>query len=335
MLTYPGPRARFDSMFVEGETTLDAKYIRRETGIDKNEYFSDEAMREAQRELFGHHLLRFALISIPDQEQDSTINVLARVKERSLRSFAATFGIGNYDRFNDDRLTVLNSYKLFRAQASWSHRNARGKGELFSLNGKLSAFDLRLGASYLFPYVYNTKSSITISPFVQRRIERAYSIDTGGIRNSFGYNYSESVTGTFNYDFTLNREFDVKENEDGTSVVSPDSILNYNISSFKFSVYARKGLPRGGNGFTVQPFLELSGLFNEATYSFQKASLDIRGYKKLNESLVAAARVNGGSIYYAKQDSLPADIRFYNGGSSEVRGWGDKSWVPKKQYLIP
>ncbi len=330
MLTYPGPRARFDSMFVEGETTLDAKYIRRETGIDKNEYFSDEAMREAQRELFGHHLLRFALISIPDQEQDSTINVLARVKERSLRSFAATFGIGNYDRFNDDRLTVLNSYKLFRAQASWSHRNARGKGELFSLNGKLSAFDLRLGASYLFPYVYNTKSSITISPFVQRRIERAYSIDTGGIRNSFGYNYSESVTGTFNYDFTLNREFDVKENEDGTSVVSPDSILNYNISSFKFSVYARKGLPRGGNGFTVQPFLELSGLFNEATYSFQKASLDIRGYKKLNESLVAAARVNGGSIYYAKQDSLPADIRFYNGGSSEVRGWGRQELGPKE-----
>ncbi len=330
MLTYPGPRAKFDSVFVEGEETLQAKYIRRETGIGEDEFFSDDAMREAQRELFGHHLLRFALISIPDQDQDSTINVLARVKERSLRSFSATFGIGNYDRFEGDPLTLSNSYKLFRAQASWSHRNARGKGELFSVNGKLSAFDLRLGASYLFPYVYNTKSSITISPFVQRRIERAYSIDTGGIRNSFGYNYSESITGTFNYDFTLNREFDVKESEDGTSEISPDSILNYNISSFKFSVYARKGQPRRGSGFTVQPFLELSGLFNEATFSFQKAALDVRGYKKVNSGLVAAARLNGGSIYYAKQDSLPADIRFYNGGSSEVRGWGRQELGPKE-----
>ena len=330
MLTYPGPRARFDSIFVEGETTLDAKYIRRETGIGENEYFSDGVMREAQRELFGHHLLRFALISIPDQEQDSTINVLARVKERSLRSFAATFGIGNYDRFDGEKLRLGNSYKLFRAQASWSYRNARSKGELFSVNAKLSAFDMRFGASYLFPYVYNTKSSITVSPFVQRRIEQAYSIDTGGIRNSFGYNYSESVTGTFNYDFTLNQEFDVEKDESGNSVISPDSILNYNISSFKFSVYARKGLPRGGNGFTFQPFLELSGLFNEATFSFQKASVDIRGYKKLNNSLVAASRVSGGSIYYAKQDSLPADIRFYNGGSSEVRGWGRQELGPKE-----
>lgn len=330
LLTYPGPRARFDSILVEGETTLDAKYIRRETGIDQNEYFSDDIMREAQRELFGHHLLRFALISIPDQVQDTTINVLARVKERSLRSFAATFGIGNYDRFDGEKLRLGNSYKLFRAQASWSYRNARKKGELFSVNAKLSAFDMRFGASYLFPYVYNTKSSITISPFVQRRIEQAYSIDTGGIRNSFGYNYSESVTGTFNYDFTLNQEFDVEKDESGNSAISPDSILNYNISSFKFSVYARKGIPRRGNGLTFQPFLELSGLFNEATFSFQKASLDIRGYKKLNKSLVAATRVNGGSIYYAKQDSLPADIRFYNGGSSEVRGWGRQELGPKE-----
>lgn len=330
MLTYPGPRARFDSILVDGESTLDDKYIIRETGLIEGDYFSDDAMRDAQRELFGHHLFKFALISIPDQPQDTTINVLLRVKERTLRSVRISFGIGNYDRFGGEALGFDNFYKLLRTQASWSYRNARRKGELFSTSAKLSAFDLRLGASYLFPYVYNTKSSITIAPFVQRRIERSYSIDTGGIRNSFGYNYSESVTGTFSYDFTLNREFDVQEDENGNSVVSPDSILNYNISSFKFNVYASRGLPRGGNGFIIQPFLELSGLFNEASFSFQKAAVDVRGYRKLNESLTAASRVSVGSIYYSKQDSLPADIRFYNGGSSEVRGWGRQELGPKE-----
>lgn len=329
MITYPGPRARFDSIQVEGESTLGEKYIVRETGIEKGTYFNDDAMREAQRELFGHHLFRFALVSIPEQEKDSTINILLRIKERTLRSVQITFGVGNYDRLNEP-LRLGNSYKLFRTQASWSYRNVRRKGELFTTSAKLSAFDMRLGASYLFPYVYNTKSSITIAPFVQRRIERSYSIDTGGIRNSFGYNYSESVTGTFSYDYTLNQEFDVQEDEEGNAVVSPDSILNYNISSFKFNVYASKGSPRRGDGLIVQPFLELSGLFNEATFSFQKAAIDIRGYKKLNKSLVAATRVSGGSIYYAKQDSLPADIRFYNGGSSEVRGWGRQELGPKE-----
>ena len=327
--TTPGPRARFDSILVEGETTLGEEYVVRETGIEKGAYFNDDAMREAQRELFGHHLFRFALVSIPEQREDSTLNVLLRVKERTLRSVQLTFGVGNYDRLNEP-LQLNNFYKLLRTQASWSYRNVRGKGELFNASAKLSAFDMRLGASYLFPYVYNTKSNITVAPFVQRRIERSYSIDTGGIRNSFGYNYSEQVTGTFSYDYTLNQEFDVQEDEEGNSVVSPDSILNYNISSFKFNVYASNGSPRGGNGFIIQPFLELSGLFNEASFSFQKAAIDIRGYRELTNSLVAAGRVSGGSIYYAKQDSLPADIRFYNGGSSEVRGWGRQELGPKE-----
>jgi len=329
MTIYPGPRTRFDSIIVEGESTLDEKYIIRETGLEKGEYFSDDHMREAQRELFGHHLFRFALVSIPEQDKDTTLNVLIRVKERSLRSVELTFGVGNYDRLNEP-LRLGNSYKLLRTQVAWSYRNARRKGELFSTSAKLSAFDMRVGANYLFPYVYNTKSSITVAPFVQRRIERSYSIDTGGIRNSFGYNYSESVTGTFSYDFTLNQEFDVQEDEEGNSVVSPDSILNYNISSFKFNLYASKGSPRRGNGFIIQPFLELSGLFNEATFSFQKAALEMSGYRKLNNKLIVAGRVSGGAIYYSKQDSLPSDIRFYNGGSSEVRGWGRQQLGPKE-----
>ncbi len=329
MLTYPGPRATFDSIQVEGETTLDAKYIRRETGIEKDTYFNDRHMRDAQRELFNHHLFRFALVSIPQQEQDSTLNVLLRVRERTLRSVRATIGIGNYDRFKG-RLTFTNSYKLLRTQASWTYRNMRGKGERFTASTRVSAYDLRLGADYLFPYIYNTKSNITLSPFVQRRIEKNYSIATGGIQNSFGYNYNKSVTGTFSYNFTLNREFDVGRDEFGNSIVSPDSVLNYNISSFKINFYASQGLPSGGNGFIIQPFLELSGLLNEATFSFQKASIDLRGYKKITDNLFAAARVSGGSIYYAKQDSLPADIRFYNGGSSQVRGWTGRQLGPKE-----
>lgn len=332
MVTNPGPRARFDSIFVEGETTLAAKYVRRETGIPIGKYFNDKEMREAQRELFAHHLFRFALVSIPDQEQDSTLNILLRIKERELRSFSVIFGIGNYDRFQNG-FSFSEAFKLFRTQATWRHRNARGRGELLTLSAKYSAFDMHGWASYLFPYVFNTQSNITVAPFVRRRIERAYSIDTGGIRNTFGYNYSKSITGSFSYDFTLNREFDVQEDDDGNSLVSPDSVLDYNISSFKFNVYATQGLPRGGNGFVIQPFVELSGLFNEATFSFQKASLDIRGYKKMTNSLVAAARVNGGAIYYAKQDSLPADIRFYNGGSSDVRGWGRQELGPKEALM--
>lgn len=329
ILSYPGVRARFHSLLVEGEETFSSDLIRRETGIQTGDYFNDNDMRTAQKELFNHHLLRFAIISIPDQEQDSTLNVLLRVRERKLRSAQLTFGAGNFDRI-DEEFSLTTGLKLLRAQGSWTHRNVRSKGEQITLNAKASFFDMRVGANYLFPYIYNTKSSITISPFVQRRDENSYKIATGGIRNSFGYNYSQSLTGTFSYDFTLNREFDVKQAPDGTSLVSPDSVLNYNVSSFKVNFFASQGIPRGGNGFSIQPFLELSGLFNEATFSFQKASVDIRGFKRVTRGLVVAARTQLGSIYYSKQDSLPADIRFYSGGSSDVRGWNRQELGPKE-----
>lgn len=332
-VTTAGPRAKFDSIRVEGETTLDEKYIIRETGIEKRDYFSESAMRDAQREVFKHHLFRLALVSIPEQPQDSTLNVLLRVKELPLRSIQLRFGIGEFDRL-DEPISVYNFYKLFRAQTTWIYRNVRGRGEQFSASAKYSYYDRKLSAEYLFPYVYNTKSSIAINPFYQFRDERSYDITTLGLVNSFGYEYSESLTGTFSYEFGINDESNVRSFEQAIRTeVIPDSILSYNISSFNFNLYYAKNLRRGRSGLIIQPFLELSGLFGESTYSFQKTSLEVRKYTELNSNLVLATRIRGGAIYYAKQDSLPSDVRYYLGGTNSVRGWGTQDLGPKREVV--
>lgn len=326
-----GPRARFDSIFVEGQTTLNEQYIIRETGIKRGEFFSESAMREAQREVFKHHLFRLALVSIPFQEQDTTLNVLLRVKELPLRSAQFRFGVGDFDRL-DERISIRNSTKLVRAQATWVYRNVAGRGEQFSASGKYSTYDRKLSAEYLFPYVYNTKSSINVNPFYQFRDERSYDIITGGIINTFGYEYNKNLTGTFSYEFAINDESNVRsEGESSTSEVLPDSLLSYNISSFAVNFYYTKNLRRGRQGLIIQPYLEFSGLFGESTFSFQKASLDIRKYTELNRGLVLATRVKGGAIFYAKQDSLPSDVKYYAGGTNSIRGWGTQLLGPKRE----
>ncbi|GAB5407674.1 MAG: BamA/TamA family outer membrane protein [Balneolaceae bacterium] len=332
--TNTGPRARFDSINVEGETTLGDEYIIRETGIRPGEYFSETAMREAQREVFKHHLFRLALVSIPNQQQDTTLNVLLRVKELPLRSVQLRFGVGDFDRL-EERISVYNFYKLFRAQTTWVYRNVRGRGEQFSASARYSNYNRKLSAEYLFPYVYNTKSSVSLNPFYQFRDERSYDITTLGLTNTFGYEYSRNLTGTFSYEFGINDESNVRSTDlTNTSEVLPDSILSYNISSFTFNLYYTKDLRRGRRGLIVQPFVELSGLFGESTFSFQKASLDIRKYTEINRNLVLATRINGGLIYYAKQDSLPSDVRYYVGGTNSVRGWASQSLGPKRAITI-
>ncbi|MEX2605291.1 MAG: BamA/TamA family outer membrane protein [Gracilimonas sp.] len=324
LISNPGPRARFDSLLVEGEDNLDAKYIIRETGIEKNELFSETKLRNAQREIFNHHMLRFALISIPDQPKDSLINIRIRVKESPLRTVQLRFGVGNLTRFEG----LSDIYKLFRGQASWTHRSVRNRGERLRISAEASAIEQRFSTDYLFPYLYNTKSSLIISPFVEHNLEPSYEIFRGGITNSFIYQYSSNLTGTISHEFTLNNEFTTSSQES-----LPDSVQDYNVSSFNLNMYYSKGLRGGKQGWSMQPFWELSGLFGESTFSFQKTGIDVRKFTSLTDNIVFAKRINFSGIYYAKQDSLPSDIRIYNGGTNSVRGWNRRELGPKRPIL--
>lgn len=46
-----------------------------------------------------------------------------------------------------------------------------------------------------------------------------------------------------------------------------------------------------------------------------------------------ATRVQAGAIYYSKQDSLPADIEFYAGGTNSVRGFSRRDLGPKRAIV--
>lgn len=328
-----GPRAVIDEITIEGANTLDRRFILRETGLNKGDVYSNDDIREAQREVYKHQLFRLALISIPDQVQDTSLQLQLRVKELPLRSVRLRGGIGYFDRLNEP-VSFSNSYKLLRTQASWTYRNMRGKGEQFSTTTKFSYYEKFFSAEYLFPYVYNTKSSFSIRPFIENRIEDAYSITSGGLVNAFGYEYSQNLTGTFSYEFAVNNEYDIANTLTGNSEeLLPDSVLAYNVSSFSFNLYYAKGLKQGERGFIIQPFLELSGLFGESTFSFQKLSLDVRKYTPLTESTTLATRARAGAIYFSKQDSLPADVEFYTGGTNTIRGWSRGDVGPKRAVI--
>lgn len=320
-----GIRARFDTVTVEGEETLAARYIARETGIKVGEYFSNDQLREAQREVFSHHLLRFAIVSLPEQPYDSTVTVKVRVKESPLRTVQLLFGIGNLTRLDDG---WADFYKLFRGRASWTHRNVRGKGERFTISASASAIEQRMSTDYLFPYLFNTKSSFVSSPFISHQLEPSYEIFRGGITNSFVYQYSSNLTASVSYEFTLNNESTLNSQES-----LPDSIQSYNTSSFNLNGFYSNGLNRGRSGWSIQPFWELSGLFSESTFSFQKAGLDTKKFTPLTNSIVFANRVNLGGIYFSKNDTLPSNIRLYSGGTNSVRGWNRQELGPKRAIL--
>lgn len=306
-----GPRAAISAINVQGMKTASESYVIRESGLKIGQTYNHEKIQEAQRELFNHHLFQFVTIGIPEQEQDSTLDLRMRVREAPLRTVEASLGFGTSD--------------LVRGQLSWIHRNAFGRGHRFTATGRASFIQQLVSLDYLFPYFYNNKSSIVISPFGEHQLEESFELFTLGLTNSYIYRYNQNLTGSISYEATKNIERSEKRN-----VNLPDSTNRYDLSSLQFNGYYSQGYGREQLGWVVQPYLELSGFLNIATYKFQKASIDVRRFTRLTKSTILATRVQAGGIVNASSDSLPRNIRYFLGGTNSVRGWYRQSLGPKQ-----
>ncbi|MFH5831497.1 outer membrane protein assembly factor [Halalkalibaculum sp. DA3122] len=309
----PGPETYFDEINVTGNKTVSENYVVREAALKKTERFSQDQLQQAQREIFNHHLFRFATINVPEQQHDSTLRVDINLREYPLRSVQFLGGVGTED--------------LLRGQASWTHRNLFHRGHRFTATGRASFIEQSLNLDYLLPYIFNTKSSMVFSPFAQHILERRiYELFHGGITNSFIYRYREDLTGTASYQFTRNLELSEQFDE-----ALPDTSFEYDLSSFQLSGYYSPGFTsRGQQGWVVQPYAEFSGLFGGAAFSFQKFSVDLRRFTRISSSTTLATRLQLGGISNVAQDSLPQNIRYYLGGTSSIRGWGRNELGPKR-----
>lgn len=310
ILNRPGPRKTFTSFDIVGDLSVPERVIIRETGIREGEYYSRSKMQRAQRELFNHHLFRFATISIPEVPTDSTLELTIRVREHPQRSVQTTLGFGREE--------------LLRGQLTWQHRNVNQWAHRFSTSGRASFLEQRVGFDYLIPYVFNTRSSFVSSPYAQHRNEPAYQLFRIGFSNSLIYQHSTNLTGSLSYELTYNEE---RSGVGETAL--PDTILNYNTGSFTISGYYSTSHGRNEPGWVAQPSIEISSLFDEGTFEFQKATMDLRRFTRITSTMMMAKRVQGGTILTTEDDVLPSNLRFFSGGTNSVRGWSRLTLGPK------
>jgi outer membrane protein insertion porin family len=307
----PNSKTYFTEFQIEGDLSVPERVLLRQTDIKEGDAYSRSLMQTAQRSIFNHHLFRFATITLPEQERDSTLTAMIRVREYPQRTVEAAVGVGREE--------------IVRGQVAWQHRNINGTGHRFGTNLRASFIEQRAGTDYLIPYIFNSRSSNVTSLFGVHRIEPAYELLQGGFNSSLIYQIRRNQTASFSYEFSFNEEL---SRDQGTEL--PDSVLNYQVSSFTVSGYYSEGFSRDPRGWVIQPSAEFSGTFGEATYSFQKLSLDVRRFTPITSSTTLAKRVNSGVIFNAEGVDLPANIRFFSGGTNSVRGWSRQTLGPSR-----
>lgn len=307
----PGPPTKIGRIHVEGQETVNDRLIIRESALRTGQRFNQRRLSRAQQEIFSHHLFRFVTINIPEQPRDSTVDLNIRVREYPLRSINLMGGVGTEE--------------ILRGAVTWMHRNPFGNAHNLSVSARASFLEQRAKADYLIPYVFNTNSSIIVSPYAQRLDEKNFFVTRYGATNSLVYQYNEELAGTISYEFSTNEEAFSNELR-----LFRDSTETYRQSSIKLSGYYSKSFVDQDAGWAIRPYIEFSGFFGSGELTYNRYALDVRRFIDIGKSTQLAMRANGSLIFADDDTHIPASLLNYLGGTNSVRGWGRWDLGPKR-----
>jgi outer membrane protein insertion porin family len=365
----PGPRARFAEIDVEGNDSVSRRIVERELPFAIGDYFSYEQMLDGQRQLFGLNLFRVALADLPSQPVDSTVRVRYRVREASLRYLSAQSGYGTAAGLTSEgqwthrnflgaarNLTVglvaetgfLSNPRLFSNTAAQIIPNRR----------------FRASVSLRQPYFFTTNLSASIEPFLEYRRDVSklepsqeflgINARDFGLNSTLVYEILPFRTLSFRHSFSRSFQF-TQPLPDDTQFDTTDP-LPLEGDLFNESVFSANAIlgnvddffnPR--SGFQIRPSFEIAGAVLGSGVEYGRVSNEFSGYIPLNDDIEVATRLSTGRLWPLGRSreilSDPADrlfdvyenrfdnVRFYAGGSNDVRGWrnqlvGDKRARP-------
>lgn len=321
-----GKRRRIGVFDVQGNTYSNKTTAIKESALKLGNWYEQRDVERAQRELFDHHMYRFATLSVKEGDTDSTVAIRFDIREQSLRSVELRGGVG--------------VEQIVRGQVNWVHRNPFRKPHQFTTEASASFIEQRLSFSYLIPWVFNTQSSYVASPFIRNRIEPGFQLFSYGASNSLIYRANRDFTGTLTYTITTNQE-----QLPNLNIQLPDSVQSFDIASLNAGLLYTRGYVQDREGWVVRLNSELSGNLFVASYPFERFNVDIRHYKPAPwKGGQLAFKFESGILLSSRAiNSLPRNIRFFLGGTSSVRGWNRQQLGPKEaifdgdrfQELVP
>lgn len=302
-----GERARFGKTEIKGLARVDTKYAFSKLPWKVGDPYNEDRLSQGKRNLRDTGL--FATVEADHQDhldREGGLPIEITVKERKPRSVQG--GV---------------SYKTDEgpgANASWEHRNVWGRAERIVLGAYVSGIEyglkglfekpefLRQDQSLLFnlrlgkdsPDAY-TSRSLTGSLQVERKLAKGMSVGAGP-----GFQLSRVEQFGVENDFTL---------------LSFPGYLNWDTSNEALDP------SRGGRlRLRLSPFYNFHG----QNFGFWKGLAGYSRYIRLSQdpSLILAVRGTVGAMEGAPNDEIPADIRFYAGGSGSVRGYEYKTLGP-------
>ncbi len=346
----PGPRARVDSIQIEGNHSVSDALVRRTVPLAPGDWFSSAKLAAGQRRLFALNLFRLALTDVPAQPADSTVTIRARVEESAPRLLTGELGY------------VTAGGLTTRGQ--FLHRNFTGGARTLDVSGvaqtgvlaggELPERDFRLSVSYRTPQLFHDpRLSLTLAPFGEYRdnqVDRSWQY---GVETTVIYELGPYRFVTFQHRLSSRRVLDYRIGS-GSSIdlvtllqLLAEGALDSVGTRIDRSTFSLSGtIGRFDPGTTTRalqfrPSAEITAPPSTNTIEFWHAELPLVGFLPLRRRVSLAAQVSVGRVFpFGKTvtgDSISGglqvlqlrDVLLTAGGTGSIRGWGTGLLGPK------
>lgn len=304
----PGPRLRFGTLTITGETRVRERAIRRIAGFPTGEVYSPQAIETAANRL--RRTGAFRSVSLTEAENpnpDGTLDVTLQLADERRRRAGA--GV------------ELNSLDGLRLSAFYLHRNLTGSAErlrvdasIAGIGGQTGGFrndgvDYALGARATRPASWGPDTEVFVLGEIEVEDAPDFYAETAragiGATRPLGENLQGELALTYSLSQTEDR-FGTRSYD----VVSLPFALTYDSRDSPLD--ATEGLYLKG---TITPFAGLGD-----TASGLRLDGDARTYLAFGDRLVVALRGQLGTVEGPALLDIPAADRYFSGGGGTVRG---------------
>jgi translocation and assembly module TamA len=296
-----GESAHFGKTEITGLGDVKRDFVERRIAWKEGDLYDSRKVDATQQSLISSNLFGTVRVTPADKVgPDGRIAMTIALTERAAR----TIGGGLY----------FDTSLGFGAKAFWEHRNLFGEGELLHLEINAGQSDDSLLAQFKRPdFLMLGLTQRTEASYGKLNTD-AYDTKQAKFFAGLDYQFDPMITGGIGGEILNGHVTDDTGSQAYTLAGVPiyirrdttDDLLN----------------PTRGTrlSLTVTPFFGLSG----NSPDFFETTVGIRGYQRLGptDRFILAAFTNVGSIAGTSLDSLPRDLRLYEGGGGSVRGYG-------------
>ncbi len=299
--------------FAGNERTRD-KVLRREMRIYEGELYSGTGINQSKARITALGYFEPGSVEMETKRgsADDLMDVVVTVKEKPTGTFQVGFGFSNVEQFI--------------GTAQIAQDNLFGWGYTASFNLQISSLRQLFQLSFLNPYVFDTKATLSIDAYRTQLFYPGFVRTSNGGTPTIGYELFED----FRVFAAYTLEYVNVVPSAGTSLLLANYFSSGRTSSIRFSfnydkrdnrLFPTKGYVSSASAEFAAPWLYSQNLF-------QRYKLVQRVYFPLPLGVVF--KINGSLSYIRSTSGQPIPIseRFFEGGVNSLRGFSLLSVSP-------